>query len=70
MHPGNASVDGSKQFISSNCHPWLMAIVDVKKDGRIQGGENNVRSDQPVTIQSGKQYGQVNLTFNQGIEVV
>jgi hypothetical protein len=70
MHPGNASVDGSEQFMSSNCHPWLMAIVDVKKDRRIQGGKNKLRSDQPVTIQSGQQYDQVNLTFNQGIGVV
>jgi hypothetical protein len=60
--PGNASVDGSVQFMqTSNCHPWLMAIVDVKAAGLIQAGVINT-VDQPVTIQSGQQYGQVTLT--------
>jgi hypothetical protein len=62
MPPGNASVDGSVQFMqTSNCHPWLRAIVDVKADGLIQAGVMNTL-DQPVTIQSGEQYGQVTLT--------
>ena len=62
MPPGNASVDGSAQFMqTSNCHPWLMAIVDVKADGLIQAGVMNTL-DQPVTIQSGQQYGHVTLT--------
>jgi hypothetical protein len=62
MPPGNASVDGSKQFMqTSNCHPWLMAIVDVKGDGLIQPGVMNTL-DQPVTIQSGQKYDQVTLT--------
>jgi hypothetical protein len=62
MPPGNASVDGSKQFMqTSNCHPWLMGIVDVKAEGLIQAGVMNTL-DQPVTIQSGQQYGQVTLT--------
>jgi hypothetical protein len=38
-----------------------MAIVDVKADGLIQAGVMNTL-DQPVTIQSGQQYGQVTLT--------
>jgi hypothetical protein len=60
--PGNASVDGSKQFMqTSNCHPWLMAIVDVKADGLIQAGVMNTL-DQSVPIQSGQQCGQVTLT--------
>jgi hypothetical protein len=61
-HPGNASVDGSKQFMrTSNCHPWIMAIVDVKEDGLIKAGIMHTL-DQPVTIQSGQQYVQVTLT--------
>jgi hypothetical protein len=37
MPPGTASVEGSSQFMSqSNCHPWLLAIVDVKEDGLIK----------------------------------
>jgi hypothetical protein len=62
MPPGNASVDGSEQFMqTSNCHPRLMVIVDVKADGLIQAGAMNTL-DQPVKIQSGQQYGQVTLT--------
>jgi hypothetical protein len=38
---------------TSNCHPWLMAIVDVKAEGLIQAGVMNTL-DQPVTIQSGQ----------------
>jgi hypothetical protein len=63
MHPGNASVDGSEQFMqTSNCHPWLMAIFEVKEDGLIQAGVMNTL-DQPIMIQSGQQYGQVTLTL-------
>jgi hypothetical protein len=62
MPPGTASVEGSSQFMnSSNCHPWLLAIVDVKEDGLIKAGVMNTL-DQPVTIQSGQQYGKVTLT--------
>jgi hypothetical protein len=62
MPPEDARVDGSVQFMQTlNCHPWLMAIVDVKADGLIQAGVINTL-DQPVTIQSGQQYGQVTLT--------
>jgi hypothetical protein len=62
MPPGTASVEGSCQFMSqSNCHPWLLAIVDVKEDGLIKAGMMNTL-DQPVTIQSGQQYGKVTLT--------
>jgi hypothetical protein len=51
MSPGNDSVDGSEQFMrTSNCHPLLMAIVDVKEDGLIRAGVMNTL-DQPVTIQ-------------------
>jgi hypothetical protein len=46
-----------------------MAIFDVTEEGLIQGGVMTTL-DQPVTIQSGQQYGQVNLTFNPGIGVV
>jgi hypothetical protein len=45
----------------SNCHPWLLAIVDVKEDRLIKAGVMNTL-DQPVTIQSGQQYGKVTLT--------
>jgi hypothetical protein len=38
-----------------------MAIVDVKADGLMQAGVMKTL-DQPVTIQSGQQYGQVTLT--------
>jgi hypothetical protein len=62
MSPGNVSVDGSEQFMrTSNCHPWPMAIVDVKEDGLIRAGVMNTL-DQPDRIQSGQQYGQVTLT--------
>jgi hypothetical protein len=62
MSPGNVSLDGSKQFMrTSNCHPWLMAIVDVKEDGLIRAGVMNT-FDKSVTMQSGQQYGQVTLT--------
>jgi hypothetical protein len=62
MSPGNTSVDGSEQFMwTSSCHPWLMAIVDVKEDGLIKAGVMSTL-DQPVTIQLGQQYGQVTLT--------
>jgi hypothetical protein len=62
MPPGTASVEGSSQFMNqSNCHPWLLAIVDVKEDGLIKAGVMNTL-DQPVTIQSGQQYGIVTLT--------
>jgi hypothetical protein len=64
MPPGNASVDGSEQFMqTSNCHPWLMVIVDVKEDGLIQAGIMNTLDQLvTITIQSGQQYGQVTLT--------
>jgi hypothetical protein len=62
MPPGTASMEGSSEFMqSSNCHPWLLAIVGVKEDGLIKAGVRNTL-DQPVTIQSGQQYGQVTLT--------
>jgi hypothetical protein len=53
MPSRNASVDGSEQFMrTSNCHPWLMAIVDVKEDGLINARVMNTL-DQPIIIQSG-----------------
>jgi hypothetical protein len=62
MPPGTASVEGSPNFmVQSNCHPWLLAIVDVKEDERIKAGVTNTL-DQPVMIQSGQQYGKVTLT--------
>jgi hypothetical protein len=62
MSPGNVSVDGSKQFMRTlNCHPWPMAIIQVKEDGLIRASVMNTL-DQPATIQSGQQYGQVTLT--------
>jgi hypothetical protein len=48
-------------MVQSNCHPWLLAIVDVKEDVLIKAGMMNTL-DQPVTIQSGQQYGKVTLT--------
>jgi hypothetical protein len=62
MPPGTPSVEGSSQFMNqSNCHPWLLAIVDVKEDGLIKASVMNTL-DQPITIQSGQQYGIVTLT--------
>jgi hypothetical protein len=62
MPPGTPSLEGSSNFMSqSNCHPWLLAIVDVKEDGLIKAGVINT-SDQPVKIQSGQQYGKITLT--------
>jgi hypothetical protein len=52
MPPGTASVEGSSSFISqSNCHPWLLTIVDVKADGLNW-----------LNKQYGQQYGKVTLT--------
>jgi hypothetical protein len=57
MPPGAVSVEVSQ----ANCHPWLLAIVDVKEDGLIKAGVMNTL-DKPITIQSGQQYSKVTLT--------
>jgi hypothetical protein len=39
MPPGTASVEGCPNLmVQSNCHPWLLAIVDIKEDRLIKAG--------------------------------